>query len=91
MSQQQPFRFFERSDRLLSLNGRKIFQKIPERVASLEVINEVLRRYARANEYRGTTEYLRIALYDALSHRLFQPLPREPYSQAANARHSAAR
>jgi hypothetical protein len=48
MSEQQFLHFFQRGDDLLSSYGRKIVEELLDRSAVLEIVDEVLRRYASA-------------------------------------------
>jgi hypothetical protein len=63
----------QRGDGLLPGHGRKRVQKLVEAVVPLEIIDEVPERNPRPDEYRRTTEDVRIAVHDPEVAGMFVP------------------
>jgi hypothetical protein len=53
---------FERRNSLLTGYGRKILEKLVERVASLEIVEEILDRHAGPDKNRSSSEDIRVAV-----------------------------
>lgn len=56
--------FLEESDRLFAGNGRKVFEKIFQRVAALNVVNQRAGRNPRTGKAGRATHYFRINFHN---------------------------
>jgi len=61
------FREFECRDSLVAAYGWECLKKLFERVASLEILKEILHRDASPNEHRLPAHDLRVSVYYLLS------------------------
>jgi hypothetical protein len=59
-SEKRLFRQLQRGDRLVVSDRREVLQKLLERIARFEVVNEVLHRHSRASENRSAALHLGI-------------------------------
>src|SRR5437016_1086690 len=60
MNEQQLLRFLQRGDDLLATNGRKIIEELLDGTTVLQIVEQILRRNARAGKHRHPRENLRI-------------------------------
>ena len=58
-------RFFQESDHLLAFHAWKSFEKLLDRIASLEMVEQTLHRHTSPSEDRLTAKNFRILRYDA--------------------------
>src|SRR6266496_2063402 len=53
-------RLLEHGNRDLPIDGRKVVQKLVQRLSSLEIVEQILHRYARTGEYGSPALNLRV-------------------------------
>lgn len=79
MCEKQPLRFLECRDGLLSGHGWKIFEELVERMAALQIVDEVSGRHPGTDEDGSAAQNPGIAMNDAVGHTLVQPPPTSGY------------